>query len=191
MAKKDKKKKDKQKGSDAADAVEAVRSAVERTFQATTEGAASTSKRTRTLVDEVANAASRIRETIEELKILEDVRGIRTELEALARRVAALEVRGGAPSRPAPAKRRATAKRTTAKRTPAKRAAKRTPAKRAAKPAAAKTRRQDPREGACQDSREGAAKTRAKARAKPRAKTRAKPRAKTAPRAKPAGGSSS
>jgi hypothetical protein len=133
MAKKDKKKKDKQKGSDAADAVEAVRSAVERTFQATTEGAATTSKRTRNLVDEVAAAASRIRETIEDLKILEDVKGIRTELEALARRVAALEVRGPAATRSAPAKRRATAKRTTAKRTPAKRtAAKRTPAKRTA-----------------------------------------------------------
>ena len=132
MAKKDKKKKDKQKGSDAADAVEAVRSAVERTFQATTEGAASTSKRTRNLVDEVAAAASRIRETIEDLRILEDVRGLRSEIEALARRVAALEVRSEAPSRPAPAKRRAaTAKRTPAKRTAAKRTpAKRTPAKR-------------------------------------------------------------
>ena len=137
MAKKDKKKKDKPKGSDAADAVEAVRSAVERTFQATTEGAASTSKRTRNLVDEVAAAASRIRETIEDLKILEDVKGLRTEIEGLARRVAALEVRSDAPSRPAPTKRtpvkRTAAKRTTAKRTPAKRtAAKRTAAKRTA-----------------------------------------------------------
>jgi predicted nucleic acid-binding Zn-ribbon protein len=136
MAKKDKKKKDKQQGSDAADAVEAVRSAVERTFQATTEGAASTSKRTRNLVDEVAAAASRIRETIEELKVLEDVKGIRTEIEGLARRVTALESRS-APSRPAPAKRstaKRTAKRTPAKRTPAKRTpAKRTTAKRASK----------------------------------------------------------
>jgi len=132
MAKKDKKKKDKQKGSDAADAVEAVRSAVERTFQATSEGAATTSKRTRNLVDEVAAAASRIRETIEDLKVVEDVKGMRSEIEGLARRVAALEVRSKAPSRPAPAK-RTPAKRTTAKRTPAKRtAAKRTPAKRTA-----------------------------------------------------------
>jgi hypothetical protein len=145
MAKKDKKKKGKQKGSDATDAIEAVRSAVERTFQATTEGAASTSKRTRNLVDEVAAAAARIKETIEELKILEDVRGLRGEVEGLARRVAALEVRDRAPSRPAPAKRRAPAKRTTAKRSTAKR----TPAKRASKPAA---------------------KSRAKTRAKPRAK---------------------
>src|SRR5919108_4524008 len=94
MAKKDKKKKDK-KSSDAPDAIEAVRSAVERTFQATTEGAVGTQKRTRALVDEVAHAAARIRETIEDLKILEDVRGLRNEIESLGRRVAALESRDG------------------------------------------------------------------------------------------------
>jgi hypothetical protein len=94
MAKKDKKKKDRQ-GSGAADAVEAVRSAVERTFQATTEGAVGTQKRTRELVDEVAHVAARIRETIEDLRLLEDVRGLRGEIEALARRVAALEARDG------------------------------------------------------------------------------------------------
>jgi hypothetical protein len=123
MAKKDKKKGKKDaRPSDAAEAVEAVRSAVERTFQATTEGAAGTQKRTRALVDEVAHAASRIRETIEELRILEDVKGLRREIESLARRVAALEVRetakASAPSRPAPskssAKRSATAKRAAA-----------------------------------------------------------------------------
>jgi hypothetical protein len=143
MAKKDKKKKDKQKGSDAADAVEAVRSAVERTFQATAEGAATTSKRTRTLVDEIGHAAARVRETLEELRVLEDVRGLRAEIEALARRVAALEVRSEAPSRPAPAKRRA-----TTKSTPAKRTAKAKPAKTRAKPRAktarAKTARAKP-----------------------------------------------
>ena len=189
MAKKDKKKKDKQKGSDAADAVEAVRSAVERTFQATTEGAASTSKRTRTLVDEVANAASRIRETIEDLKILEDVRGLRSELEALARRVAALEVRGGSAvasgaRRAAP--RQARRERKPAKRTAARKPAKRTPAqagqataaKRAAKPA--RSRRKPA----------AAAKTRAKATAPSPARS-APSRARSRARAKPAGGSSS
>jgi polyhydroxyalkanoate synthesis regulator phasin len=128
MAKKDKKKN--KKGSDAADAVEAVRSAVERTFQATTEGAAGTQKRTRALVDEVTHAAARIRETIEDLRILEDVRGLRGEIESLARRVAALEGRLGKvspPSRPAPAK--------PASR-PAKRSAKRAPAKASARPKA-------------------------------------------------------
>jgi BMFP domain-containing protein YqiC len=105
MAKKNKKK-DK-RGSDAAEAVEAVRSAVERTFQATTEGAAGTQKRTRALVDEVAHAAARIRETIEDLRVLEDVRGLRQEIASLASRVAALEGRlaeAWPPSRPAPAK---------------------------------------------------------------------------------------
>jgi hypothetical protein len=131
MAKKNKKKNKDTKGSDAAEAVEAVRSAVERTVQATAEGAASTSKRTRTLVDEIGHAAARVRETLEELRVLEDVRGLRAEIEALARRVTALETRSEAPSRPAPAKRRATAKRTTAKRTP-----KAKPAKTRAKPRA-------------------------------------------------------
>jgi predicted nucleic acid-binding Zn-ribbon protein len=105
MAKKNKKKD--RDGSDAADAVEAVRSAIERTFQATTEGAAGTQKRTRALVDEVAHAAVRIRETIEDLRVLEDVRGLRREIEALTSRVAALEGRvaeAWPPSRPAPAK---------------------------------------------------------------------------------------
>src|SRR5919106_886216 len=158
MAKKDKKKKNKEQGSDAADAVEAVRSAVERTFQATTEGAGVTQKRTRALVDEVTHAASRIRETIEDLKVLEDVRGLRAEIEGLARRVAALEIRDGkrapaaaAPSRPVPAKRKPAAKRAKAKP-----AARRTTAKRTAKPAASK----------------------------PSAKPRAKTRAKAKPRAK-------
>jgi hypothetical protein len=126
MAKKDKKKKDK-KGSDAASAVEAVRSAVERTFQATTEGAEGTQKRTRALVDEVAHAAARIRETIEDLRILEDVRGLRGEVESLARRVGTLEGRiaeAWPPSRPAPAKppsrpaKRSAKRASTAKRSP-------------------------------------------------------------------------
>jgi hypothetical protein len=105
MAKKNKKK-DK-KPTEAADAVEAVRGAIERTFQATTEGAAGTQKRTRALVDEVAHAAARIRETIEDLRVLEDVRGLRREIASLTSRVAALEGRvaeAWPPSRPAPAK---------------------------------------------------------------------------------------
>ena len=105
MAKKNKKKG--KNGSDAADAVEAVRSAIERTFQATSEGAAGTQKRTRALVDEVAHAAVRVRETIEDLRVLEDVRGLRREIQALTSRVTALEGRvaeAWPPSRPAPAK---------------------------------------------------------------------------------------
>ena len=145
MAKKDKKKKDR-KGSDAAEAVEAVRSAVERTFQATTEGAAGTQKRTRALVDEIAHAAARVRETLEELRVLEDVRGLRGELQSLARRVAALEGRGAkaasttsqpATAKRAPAKRASTAKRSTAKRAST---AKRSSTAKRASPAKAKSR---------------------------------------------------
>lgn len=150
MAKKDKKKKDR-KGSDAAEAVEAVRSAVERTFQATTEGAAGTQKRTRALVDEIAHAAARVRESLEDRTLLED---LRNELQSLARRVSALEGHGAKPasttSAPAaakpkrrPAKRASTAKRaTTAKRSTTAKPAK-TTAKRAstAKPAKTAARR--------------------------------------------------
>jgi BMFP domain-containing protein YqiC len=106
MAKKDKKPKKGGK-SGATDPVEAVRSAVERTFQVTSEGAAGTRERTQQLVDEVAGAAARIRQTIEDLRVLEDVRGLRQEIASLASRVAALEGRlaeAWPPSRPAPAK---------------------------------------------------------------------------------------
>jgi uncharacterized protein YoxC len=144
-------KKNKKKDSDAVDAVEAVRSAIERTFQATTEGAAGTQKRTRALVDEVAHAAVRIRETIEDLRVLEDVRGLRREIQELTSRVAALEGRvaeAWPPSRPAPAK--ATS--------------------RPAKPATAKSSVQSKAKPAT------AARSKAKAKSSPRAKTaRAKP----------------
>ena len=94
MAKK-KNKKDKS-GSGSPDPVEAVRAAIERTFHATTEGAAGTQKRTRHLVDEVTHAAARIRETIEDLRVLDEVKGLRNDIEALARRVAALETSSAA-----------------------------------------------------------------------------------------------
>jgi hypothetical protein len=62
---KDKKKKGK-KDSKAAetDAVAAIRSAVERTLQASAEGAAVTRERTREIVDEIAAAAGRVRSTL-------------------------------------------------------------------------------------------------------------------------------
>ena len=93
MAKK-KNKKDKP-DSTASDTVEAVRAAIERTFQATSEGASGT---TRQLIDEVTHAAGRIRATMEELRVLEDVKGQRTEIEALNRRVAALEAEVAKPA---------------------------------------------------------------------------------------------
>src|SRR5215217_7903000 len=89
MAKRDKKKKD--QGHAAVEAVDAVRAAVERTFSATTEGAQTTRDRTRDLFDEVVSAVGRIRETVEDLGVLEDVRGLRREIEALSRRIAQLE----------------------------------------------------------------------------------------------------
>ena len=99
MPKKGKKKKKEERGSAPADAVEAVRAALERTFQATAEGALGTQRRTRDLIDEVAHAAARIRETID-LGVLEDVRRLRREVEALARRVDALEASDGRAARP-------------------------------------------------------------------------------------------
>ena len=149
MAKKDKKSTTKKKdGRDPADVVDAVRGAVERTFQATTGGTEGARDRGRTLLDDVASAAQRIRESFDDLRVLEDVRGLRAEVEALSRRVAELEKQAAAKpaaaaagrrAKPAPrARRRAAA---TAKPAPARKApARKAPAKPAAarKPAAAK-----------------------------------------------------
>jgi hypothetical protein len=128
MAKKDKKAKGK-KSSGAADTVEAVRSAVERALP---EGS---KERGSQIVDEIARAVTRVRESLEEHKVLDDLKGLRTEIETLARRVAALE-RPGASSRAKPAAtstaKRSTTKRATAKRSTTKRAtAKRSTTKRA------------------------------------------------------------
>lgn len=98
MAKKDKKK-SKKKDNPGADAVGAVRSAVEKTFHATADSAQSTRTRAQDLVDEVAGAAVRLREMIEQVGVLED---LKKQVEALARRVQALE--GGGASRTAASK---------------------------------------------------------------------------------------
>jgi hypothetical protein len=127
MAKKDKKK-SKKKDNPGTDAVGAVRTAVERTFHATAEGAQSTRTRAQDLVDEVAGAAGRLREMVDQLNVLED---IKKQVEALSSRVAALE-RGGGSAKPAattsrkPAASRKTAARKTAAR---KTAARKTAAK--------------------------------------------------------------
>jgi hypothetical protein len=91
MAKKDKKK-SKKKDNPGADAVGAVRTAVERTFHATADQAQSTRTRAQDLVDEVAGAAGRLREMVEQLGVLED---IKKQVDALSSRVAALERPGG------------------------------------------------------------------------------------------------
>jgi len=128
MAKKDKKK-SKKKDISGTDPVGAVRTAVERTFQATADSAQSTRTRAQDLVDEVAGAAAKVREMIEQVGVLEDLKGLRGEVESLARRVSALE--GGPSSKPAakratprkPAARRPAARKTAARKTAARKPA--------------------------------------------------------------------
>ena len=137
MAKKEKKK-SKKKENPGADAVGAVRTAVERTFHATADSAQSTRTRAQDLVDEVAGAAGRLREMIEQIGVLED---LKKQVEALARRVQALE--GGRASKPAASRAKAsgtTARKPAASRSTAKRSRSTTakPTSSRAKPAASK-----------------------------------------------------
>ena len=136
MAKKDKKK-SKKKDNPGADAVGAVRTAVERTFHATADQAQSTRTRAQDLVDEVAGAAGRLREMVDQLGVLED---IKKQVEALSSRVAALERGGGSGSakpaattsrKPAASRKRAASRTRAASRKPAARktAARKTAAK--------------------------------------------------------------
>ncbi len=129
MPKKDKKAAKKDKGRDPADVVDAVRGAVERTFQATTGSTEGARDRGRTLLDDVASAAQRIRESFDDLRVLEDVRGLRAEVEALSRRVAELEKQSAKPASAAAPARGGSAKRAPAARAPAKPSAARTAAK--------------------------------------------------------------
>jgi cell division septum initiation protein DivIVA len=140
MAKKDKKGAKKDKPREPADVVDAVRGAVERTFQATTGGTETARDRGRSLLDDVAHAAQRIRESFDDLRVLEDVRGLRAEIEALSRRVAELEKAAAKPAAAKPAAesaaKPATGRRTTAARSTGTRKA---PAKPSAAGTAAKT----------------------------------------------------
>jgi hypothetical protein len=144
MAKKEKKK-DKKGSHVEHDAVASVRAAVERTLQVSAEGAQVTRDRTREIVDEISQAAGRIRHTLEDMRVLDEVKSLRREVEALAARVASLEL----PSRSEPASaplavadpaapsasKRAAARKPALKRAAAKRPAATPPA---AKPAARK-----------------------------------------------------
>jgi hypothetical protein len=132
MAKKDKKKKDKQ-NSGTGDPVEAVRSAVERTLKATGESTAGAQKHARDLVDEVAQAANRFRETMGDLKVLDD---LKKEVAGLRQRVAALEGKVTSSATPRPT----AAKSTAAKSTTAKPAAARSRSTAAKKPASTRSR---------------------------------------------------
>jgi RNA polymerase primary sigma factor len=133
MAKKDKKKKDKQ-DSGTGDPVEAVRSAVERTLKATSEGTSGAQKHARDLVDEVAQAAGRFREAMGDLKVLDD---LKKEVAGLRQRVAALEGKGASTAAP---RRTATRRSTAAKSTAAKPAASRSRSTTAKKPATSRSR---------------------------------------------------
>src|SRR3954469_19921434 len=127
MAKKDKEKKDKKdsKGSAEPDAVAALRSALERTLHASAEGAQATRERTREIVDEIATAANKVRHTLEDMRVLDEVKRLRSEVEALASRVASLEIRPGSSTsaKPAAATKRGASKRSASKRPAVKRGA--------------------------------------------------------------------
>ncbi|HEX8102863.1 MAG TPA: hypothetical protein VF533_09635 [Solirubrobacteraceae bacterium] len=130
MAKKDKKKSDKKDKGGAADA---VRAAVEQAFAATAGGAASTRGRAQELVDDITAMAARVRESLEELNVIEDLRGLRTEVDALAKRVAALEASAAEAKKPAP--RRAAARSSVGtKAAGTKAAGTRAPARRSTRP---------------------------------------------------------
>jgi DNA-binding protein HU-beta len=87
MAKKDKQAKKDKAGGGAADAVDAIRSAIERGL----EGAGLNEKRQREVVDQVTGAAGRIRQTLEDLRVVDEVKDLRAQVERLAARVAELE----------------------------------------------------------------------------------------------------
>jgi polyhydroxyalkanoate synthesis regulator phasin len=72
---------------------DAVRSAVDQAFQATGGGASQARDRAQDLVDELAQAAGRVREALDDLRPAssDEIRGLRADLRALEKRVAALE----------------------------------------------------------------------------------------------------
>ena len=98
---------------------DAVRSAVNEAFSATAEQSAAAAGQGREaaqdIVDQLAQAAGRVREVIDELRppTGDDVRGLRRSIEALERRVAALEQAQKAPARKPAAKRGSTGRSTS------------------------------------------------------------------------------
>jgi hypothetical protein len=178
MAKNDTKKGRKDKKGGASDAVEALRSAVERTLQ---EGAGLTGKRTRELVDEVQAAGARIRESFEDIRPLEDLRDLRTQMEHLAARVADLE--SGARTRVAGAARSAGGRATAAGSAAARRTS------RAKKPAAARTSTTSAAKPAARAKKAAAKKRAAVRRTTAAAKKPAASRARKAAARKPAASS--
>jgi hypothetical protein len=119
---------------------DAVRSAVEQAFSATAGGAASTRGRAQDLVDDITSAAGRVREALDDLRVLEDIRRLRAEVDALSDRVTALE------GLQVP-KRRSPVPRVPARRVPGGRGAARGPGSRGASRIAAPAAPEPPAEG--------------------------------------------
>ena len=135
MAKKDKKK---HSSSQEKSPAESVRAAVEQAVATTT--------------GEITSAAVRVRDAIEDLRVLDDIRGLRGEIDRLERRVAELEGASAkpAPRKKAPARKRAAASKRApaAKKAPARKkppATKRAPARAAAGTKPAGTRAASPK----------------------------------------------
>ena len=139
MAKKNKK--DKKDGAQA-EAVDSIRAAIERGLQLSAEGAQATRERTRELVDEIASAAGRVRQSFEDMRVLDELRRLRNEVEALGARVSALERPSVSSTSPAAAAKPATsrASRSRAKKSTAARKATSTRKSAAKKPSATATR---------------------------------------------------
>ena len=106
----------KRKGSRA----DALRTAVDQTFQAAAGQAQVTRDRAQEIVDEFSHTATRVRDLLDDLRppTTDEIKSLRAELRALERRVAKLEgkpaKRASTAKRAAPAKRAATAKRSGA-----------------------------------------------------------------------------
>jgi DNA-binding protein HU-beta len=118
-----KKKKDKKDGAQA-DAADSIRAALERGLQLSAEGAQATQKRTRELVDEISAAAGRVRQSLDDMRVLDELRRLRSEIEKLGSRVTALERPGASAASSAsaakPAASRASRPRATKKTTAAR-----------------------------------------------------------------------
>jgi polyhydroxyalkanoate synthesis regulator phasin len=95
---------------------DAVRAAVDQAFTATAGQAQVTRERAQEIADELATAASRVRDALDELRppTGDDLRTLTKRIEALEKKVAALEA---PPAKRAPAK-RAAPKRAAPKRQP-------------------------------------------------------------------------
>jgi hypothetical protein len=102
------KKKEKAKGKKASgNPADALRDAVERTFAGAAGGAAGAQKRAQDLFDDATSALNRLREGLEQGRLLEQVEQLREQVDGLAGRVAALE----AAAKPATTTKRSTSSR--------------------------------------------------------------------------------